>query len=182
MKTGAATEGKTGFFRRPAWPPYVVGAAIGGLETFAMLTAKRPLGVTTAFETTAALAAKRLAPGIMDTDRFERERGEAPKIDWQWALVAGVLLGSSLSRRISREQNQAVDTGPADRKPSLPVRYGQAALGGALMMFGARMAKGCTSGHGISGTMQFAASSWLFTPIIFGVGAAVARMLHGRNR
>jgi len=182
MNTGARSERKTGLFRRPSWSPYVVGTLIGALETLAMLTAKRPLGVTTAFETTAALAAKSLAPKIMETERYERERGETPKIDWQWALVAGIVLGSSVSARISREKLQAVDTGPADRNSALPVRYGKAAVGGALMMFGARMAKGCTSGHGISGTMQFAASSWLFTPIIFGVGALVVRMLQGRIR
>jgi uncharacterized membrane protein YedE/YeeE len=62
------------------------------------------------------------------------------------------------------------------------LRYAAAFGGGALMMFGARMAKGCTSGHGISGTMQFAASSWLFNPIIFASGAAVARALFGRKK
>ena len=40
-------------------------------------------------------------------------------------------------------------------------------------MFGARMAKGCTSGHGISGTSQLAASSWLFVPIFMLSGIAV---------
>ena len=48
--------------------------------------------------------------------------------------------------------------------------------GGALLMFGARMADGCTSGHGLSGTAQGAASSWLFTPLMFGVGSLLARV------
>ena len=47
--------------------------------------------------------------------------------------------------------------------------------GGAMLMFGARMADGCTSGHGLSGTAQGAASSWVFTPLMFGVGSLLAR-------
>ena len=42
-------------------------------------------------------------------------------------------------------------------------------------MYGARMAGGCTSGHALSGTAQGAASSWVFTPLMFLVGSLVAR-------
>lgn len=176
------SEGRMGILRRPSWSPYVVGAAIGGLETLAMLTAKRPLGVSTAFETTAALAAKRLAPDLMEVERYERERGEGLTVDWQWALVGGVVLGSMLGARLSRDGDRTAPVAPdPGEKPSPPVRYGKAVLGGALMMFGARMAKGCTSGHGISGMMQFAASSWLFTPMIFGTGILAAKILQGRK-
>ena len=49
--------------------------------------------------------------------------------------------------------------------------------GGALLMYGARMADGCTSGHALSGTAQGAASSWVFTPLMFLVGSVVARRL-----
>ncbi|MEG6552477.1 YeeE/YedE thiosulfate transporter family protein, partial [Desulfocurvibacter africanus] len=50
--------------------------------------------------------------------------------------------------------------------------------GGAIMAFGARVAGGCTSGHGISGTMQLAISSWLALACFFIGGAAVAHMLY----
>jgi hypothetical protein len=45
------------------------------------------------------------------------------------------------------------------------------------MMFGARMAKGCTSGHGISGVMQMAGSSWLFSPVMAATAALASRAL-----
>ena len=35
-------------------------------------------------------------------------------------------------------------------------------------MYGARLAGGCASGHGISGTLQLALSSWVFTVLMFG--------------
>lgn len=40
--------------------------------------------------------------------------------------------------------------------------------GGFIMLFGARMAGGCTSGHVISGGMQISASSLLFGAFVFG--------------
>ena len=51
-----------------------------------------------------------------------------------------------------------------------------ALVGGALMAFGARMAGGCTSGHGISGTLQLAVSSWI-SVICFFLGGIAAAML-----
>lgn len=170
--------------RKPSWSPYAAGAAIGALEILSMLTAKRPLGITTAFEQTAALAAGKIAPAAMKMDDYEREQGKAPKVDWQVGLVAGVVLGSMLSSRLSGEARPpgVPETWRRGFGPSRALRYGAAAAGGALMMFGARMAKGCTSGHGISGTMQFAASSWIFTPIIFLTGAIVSKAMFRRAR
>ena len=45
-----------------------------------------------------------------------------------------------------------------------------------IMGFGARWAGGCTSGHGISGTMQMAVSSWVAAVCFFVGGIAVARI------
>jgi len=47
--------------------------------------------------------------------------------------------------------------------------------GGMLMAFGARLAGGCTSGHGISGTLQLNLASWIAVICIFigGVGVAI---------
>jgi uncharacterized membrane protein YedE/YeeE len=50
-------------------------------------------------------------------------------------------------------------------------------IGGAILLFGARLAGGCTSGHGISGTMQLALSSWIFFPVMFITGIITARIL-----
>ena len=48
---------------------------------------------------------------------------------------------------------------------TVALRAGFAVFGGMLMAFGARLAGGCTSGHGLSGTMQLAGSSWIFAPL-----------------
>jgi uncharacterized membrane protein YedE/YeeE len=54
-----------------------------------------------------------------------------------------------------------------------------ALIGGIFLGFGARWAGGCTSGHGISGTLQLAVSGWLAVCAFFAGGAAVAFLLYG---
>jgi uncharacterized membrane protein YedE/YeeE len=49
--------------------------------------------------------------------------------------------------------------------------------GGILMAFGARLAGGCTSGHGISGTLQLNMASWIAVVCFFVGGIAVAMLL-----
>jgi uncharacterized membrane protein YedE/YeeE len=61
------------------------------------------------------------------------------------------------------------------------VRYAAAFIGGAILLFGARLADGCTSGHGISGGLQLALSSWVFLVSMFTAGVAAAFMLFGRE-
>jgi hypothetical protein len=46
------------------------------------------------------------------------------------------------------------------------------------MGIGARWAGGCTSGHGISGTLQLAVSSWLAVLCFFAGGVATAMILY----
>ena len=56
-------------------------------------------------------------------------------------------------------------------------RYALAAAGGFILIFGARMAGGCTSGHGISGGLQLAVSSWVFFAAMFASGVLTAAIL-----
>jgi hypothetical protein len=56
-------------------------------------------------------------------------------------------------------------------------RFVAAFLGGVIIMFGARMAGGCTSGHGISGSLQLALSSWTFFLTMFASGILTALVL-----
>ena len=45
------------------------------------------------------------------------------------------------------------------------------------MAFGARMAGGCTSGHGISGTLQLSVGSWIAVVCFFVGGIATALLM-----
>jgi hypothetical protein len=55
---------------RKSWSPYVVGAAIGVLSWFTFATADKPLGITTAFENTAALVAREAVPSYEQTNEY----------------------------------------------------------------------------------------------------------------
>jgi uncharacterized membrane protein YedE/YeeE len=46
-------------------------------------------------------------------------------------------------------------------------RWIGAFAGGALMGFGARMARGCTSGQALSGGATLSAGSWIFMIAVF---------------
>lgn len=156
------------------------------LSWFAFASVNKPIGITTAFENTAALAQKAAVPGIEHRSAYFIEKAKEnkfPKIDWEWMLVLGVLVGSFLSSRLSGDRK-------AEKVPALWAqrfgagtgkRFAGAFIGGAVMMFGARLAQGCTSGHGISGAMQLALSSWLFVAVLFGTAVATTFLIFGKE-
>ena len=167
------------FLTMAEWSPYAVGAGIGILSCFAFVLSDKPIGCSTAFARTSGML-EQLVRG-----RKVREmpyyRQFAPEIDWEWMLVAGIILGSFASAWLSGEFRPewvpslwAAAFGPGH----LP-RLATAFAGGTIMGFGARWAGGCTSGHGISGTLQLAVSGWLAVAAFFAAGAATAFMLYG---
>lgn len=163
------------------WSPYAVGLGIGVLSWFAFATADHPLGITTAFEHSAALLEQVVAPSLTEGNEYFAK--ESPKISWEWMLVVGVFFGALLSSMLSGDREKIVVPKIWQQRfgSSVPLRLPAALLGGALMMFGARLAHGCTSGHGISGSLQLAASSWVFSILFFGTGIATALLLYGRK-
>lgn len=170
-----------------SWSPYLVGVGIGVLSWFAFATADRQIGITTAFEYTAALMEKAAAPQLAQSNPYFAEKAKenkSPKIDWEWMLVLGVLIGAYASSKMSG------DRAPEEKVPPLwrsrfgnspGVRYAGAFLGGLVMMLGARIAQGCTSGHAISGVLQLALSSWIFAPVMGIAGMAVAFLIYGKE-
>ena len=60
-------------------------------------------------------------------------------------------------------------------------RFEAAFLAGAAIMYGARLAGGCTSGHGLSGGMQLALSSWVFLLVMFASALAASALVFGRG-
>jgi len=160
--------------------PYLVGAGIGALNAFAFLSAKRGLGVSTAFETLAAKASQSFAPDLTNVNAYLKEREGVPKTDWQSLLVLGVPLGSFLAARAGGRAEMSEIPAEWSKRfgNGRPKRYVGAFLGGAILMLGARLAKGCTSGHGLTGTSQLALSSLLFTPLMFATAIVAARVIY----
>lgn len=159
------------------WSPYVVGAGIGVLSWLTFLLSDKAIGCSTAFSRTAGML-ERLFRGdrVLERPYYQKT---VPKIEWGWMLVVGVVIGAFLSAWLSGQFQPAwvpelwrKAFGPAP----LP-RVATAFVGGVLMGIGARWAGGCTSGHGISGTLQLAASSWLAVICFFAGGIVTAFLL-----
>ena len=171
--------------RRKAWSPYVVGVLIGILSWFTFATVDKPIGITTAFEHSAALAMKAASPQIAETNAYYTDPDKKPKIGWEWMLVIGVFIGAYLSSKLSadRSTGNGVPALWARRfGASSAKRFAGAFLGAAVMMFGARLAQGCTSGHGISGVLQLAVSSWIFVAVFVPAALLTAFVLYGKVR
>lgn len=171
--------------RMKVWSPYLVGLWIGVLSWFAFATVNRPIGITTAFEYSAALAGEAIAPQLA-TPYLEAKakEGKKPKIDWEWMLVLGVFVGAFVSSKMSGDRAHGERVPPLWRwrfGDSPGYRFAGAFLGGLIMMLGARIAKGCTSGHAISGVLQLALSSWIFAPIMIAAGALTALAIYGKE-
>jgi hypothetical protein len=158
------------------WSPYVVGAGIGVLSWFTFLISRKALGCSTAFARTAGMV-ERAFRGERVT-RKPYYRLFKPAVDWEWMLVLGVVLGSLISSWLSGSFDPQWVPGrwAATFGGAVIPRLLVALVGGVLIGFGARWAGGCTSGHGISGTMQLAVSSWI-AALCFFVGGIVAAVL-----
>ena len=158
------------------WSPYLVGAGIGLLCGLAFLLSNKPLGCSTAFARTSGMLEKIFrGDKTLSKDYYQKF---APEIDWEWMLVVGVILGAFLSAVLSSDFQwlwvPEVWAGAAGEAAF--TRWLAALAGGILLGFGSRWAGGCTSGHGISGTLQLALSSWIAACCFF-IGGIVAAML-----
>lgn len=160
-------------FAAAAWSPYLVGALIGVLSWFTFYLSARPLGASTAYARVAGLFGMLLARTRLGRLRYFRDN--PPKIDWEVMLLLGVIPGALLAAWTGGEL-----TGRW-LAPMWVERFGDGVLlrllvafaGGICMAWGARLAGGCTSGHGISGALQLSVASWIAL-ICFFVGGAMA--------
>lgn len=164
------------WFTMERWSPYAVGIGIGVLSWFTFLLSDRPIGCSTAFSRTSGMIEKLFRGNKVVEKAYYRKF--TPSVDWEWMLVLGIFIGAFLSTKLSGQlRAEWVPAAWAAAFGHEPVvRWVVALIGGVIMGFGARWAGGCTSGHGISGTLQLAVSSWIAV-ICFFVGGVITAML-----
>lgn len=172
--------------RQRRWNPYAAGIGIGVLSWITFALMHQALGVSTTIAKVPGAVIGTIAPehvlgnAYWGGKSFIPEKGEV-MFDWQFWLVLMLPVGAWIGMRLSRERfrEQIPALWQWRFGPSLPLRWMGAFVGGFIMLFGARMAGGCTSGHGISGGLQFALSSWTFFFAMFLSGAVTAFALFG---
>lgn len=156
------------------WSPYAVGIGIGILSWLSFLISGKPIATSTTF----ARIGGKIETEITGEEVKQRSYFKKIKLNlnWQGMLVLGVVFGSFLSAIISGDFQVGVwvpSLWESALGDSAVLRVLVALLGGVILGFGARFADGCTSGHGISGTLQLAVSSWV-SAIFFFVGGIIA--------
>jgi len=101
---------------------------------------------------------------------------------WLLAFVLGMGLGGFIGGRSLRQPVRDIPQIWEQRfGPSKALRYGTSFVGGFLILFGARLAGGCTLGLFISGSTQLAVSGLYFGAVIFVVAMLTARVVYGRS-
>lgn len=159
-----------------SWSPYAAGIVIGLLQIPAFLLIETALGTSSSYVTVGGSIVSWADPSILKIDYVAKHVALTGKNWWQVALVAGIAIGAFVSMKLSGARRQTISPiwTRALGSNSPARRYAVAFAAGFLMLFGARLADGCTSGHGLSGSAQLAVGSLVAVAAMFTGGIATA--------
>ena len=159
---------------RPYVNPYVAGTLLGVVLFASLFVTGGGLGASAAMSRVQTGVLDLLAPGHVDRVAYFAEMAGGTRNPWaHYAIymLVGTMLGGFASGLVNRRVKLETRKGP---RISVQARWGFALLGGAIMGYGARMARGCTSGQALSGGAVLSVGSWAFAMAIFASAYAVA--------
>jgi uncharacterized membrane protein YedE/YeeE len=138
-----------------------IGLAVLNCIVFLTVVFDRQIGASTTYPYVGDLLA-----GLTTNNYFTTT--EKPG-NWELIFLAGAMISGFVISIIRKDfKIQLIHKGWSKTQgKSKSKRIIWAFFGGFIMLIGARMAGGCTSGHVISGGMQIAASSLLFGAFVF---------------
>ncbi|MHA1128128.1 MAG: YeeE/YedE thiosulfate transporter family protein [Alphaproteobacteria bacterium] len=97
------------------------------------------------------------------------------------AMMVGAGVSSFLRKGVSKDERNMPDIWRENFGDSNIRRFAATFLGGFIVVFGARLAGGCSSGHMMSGLMQSSISGYMFTLGAFGAGIPLAMMMYKKG-
>ncbi len=154
--------------------PYVGGVLLGLTLFTAYALTGGGIGASGAINRCAIGSLKALWPGHVDRVQYLAHTGGGSRRPFDdpsvWMLV-GTFLGGALSGAWQGRFKVQLFKGP---RIGSRTRLALAFVGGAVMGYGARMARGCTSGQALSGGAVLSVGSFAFMFSIFIGGYAVA--------
>ena len=165
------------------WSWVTAGVAMGILNILIFLSGNH-LGTTTFYAQTTGYLTNFFFPDWISISTWTKGTcgGSATlSVGWQWLFVLALFIGAFLANKTSKVKvpKENVPKMWAERFGPSPVkRYIPAFIGGFLMLFGARMAGGCTSSHVISGMSEMALSGIVFGIAVFAMGIPTALLLY----
>ncbi|PTY06595.1 hypothetical protein DB347_11180 [Opitutaceae bacterium EW11] len=158
--------------------PYWAGFGLGLVLLASYVVMGRGLGASGAFTTGVATAVHAIAPAHAEANAFYQEYlgdgTSSPLKDWLVFEVLGVFAGGFLSGVLGNRLKFTIEKGP---RIGIVARLLMAAVGGALMGIGAKLALGCTSGQALTGGAALNVGSWAFMMCVFGGAYGLAWFL-----
>eukprot|EP00762_Andalucia_godoyi_P005094 ANDGO_03998.mRNA.1 hypothetical protein len=148
---------------KASWSPWAAGALVGLLQIPSVFFLMSPLGTSSAYVTVAAHALKSI---FGYSNSYLKAFELSPKHSLQMMFNVGIAAGAFFASRLSKQQ-QKTEKKPLSTKDKL-----RAFIGGALILAGARLADGCTSGMGLSTTSQLGLAGFLTVASMFAGGLA----------
>ncbi len=163
----------------PYWPILPSAIALAGIMVF-IFASFGPPASSSGFVTTLKGVFLQVAPEYAaGKEHYRMMPGPG---SWLMAFVLGMAIGGFIG---GRTFNQPVTDMPKDWEkcygPSRAKRYLTTFVGGFLILFGARLAGGCTLGLFLSGSTQLALSGLYFGAVIFAVAMLTAQIVY-KNR
>lgn len=170
------------------------GLALGLVFFLAVLLVK-PIGVSTQFVILDGIIADAVNPDLVTRteDGYDspnaylaKSNGKYAKsvanpLNYSFVFVLAMALGGFLSVLARGGLDAAERTAPAlwraNFGDSPAKRYAAAFLGGFIVLYGARLAGGCTSGHMMSGMMQTSLSGYIFALGAFAAAIPISMIL-----
>jgi hypothetical protein len=157
--------------------PYLAGALLGVVLFFAFFLTGNGLGASGGLNNIIAFVQDLIAPQHMDRVPYliKMAGGDKNPLDTYLVFtVLGTLLGGGVSGWLNGRLKVETVRGP---RITPRMRWAAAFIGGAFMGYGARFARGCTSGQALSGGAVLSAGSWAFMFAVFGGAYALAYFL-----
>ncbi len=185
------------FFYQIQWNWLTSGLALGFVFLLAVALVK-PIGVSTQFvildgiiwdlfsndlivENTESKSGFSSSNAYLDKSGGKYAKNISNPINYSFifvlAMIAGGFIGSRLQPLSSTKDDEQAPLNQPSNK-----RYLTAFFGGVLILFGARLAGGCTSGHMMSGIMQTSLSGYLFAIAAFAAAIPMAIFLYSRGQ
>lgn len=148
--------------------PYVAGTILGLVLLAAMVVSGRGLGASGGLKYCVVSAV-----GAVDRPHADKsvyyskyfENGQKPIRNWLSLEIFGVVAGGFISGALSKRLGFRIEKSP---KISNAKRLIFAFIGGAFFVYGAQLARGCTSGAALSGMAVLSLAGFVTMAVIFG--------------
>lgn len=176
---------------------WIKGAIVLGFSFFIAILLVKPIGVSTQFSVLSGIVHTAVDSDVIveDSSRetgykssnvyYDKSEGKLAKsiknpLNYDFIFVLSIPVGGYLgyllfSRKKKNEEDNNVESCVLDdNKKSFIRKYVPSFIGGFLLLYGARMADGCTSGHMMSGMMQGSISGYVFAISVFATAIPTA--------